>query len=137
MTSQPPSASRPRRARLKCFGQILDATGTPAGTAAALNLATEGGIVVILGLCGKPTVPIDVDSLVLRDLALIGSPGVWPEVITLVATGQILPSTLVSHRYSIAQAAQAFALADAAAETTHRIVLHPSDFATEITSYDC
>lgn len=109
-------------------------------SAAALNLATEGGSVVILGLCGKPTVPIDVDSLVLRDLALIGSlgsPGVWPEVITLVATGQILPSTLVSHRYSIAQAAQAFALADAAAETTHKIVLHPTDFATEITSYDC
>ncbi|MEU4293074.1 zinc-binding dehydrogenase [Kribbella sp. NPDC026596] len=110
------------------YRHVIDTTGTTSGTAAALDLTADGGRVVILGLCGQPTAPLDIDSLVLRDLTLIGSlgsPGVWPHAIELVATRQVQPSALISHHYTLAQAPDAFTLAAAATPTTRKVVLNP------------
>ncbi|TDO50139.1 2-desacetyl-2-hydroxyethyl bacteriochlorophyllide A dehydrogenase [Kribbella sp. VKM Ac-2527] len=110
------------------FSQVIDATGTPSGTAAAVQGTADGGTIVVLGLCGRPSVPVDLDSLVLRDLAMVGSlgsPGVWPEVIDLVATGRVLPSTIVSHEFALDEATDAFTRARDADPATRKVVVRP------------
>lgn len=79
-----------------------------AGGAAALDFALRavrpGGTVVILGLAGAATVPVDMDSVVVRDLAVhgvLGSPHVWPDAIELVRTGRIRTEPLVSATYGL------------------------------------
>jgi len=110
------------------FGQVIDASGTASGTATALQTAADGGRTVVLGLCGQPAVPVDLDSLVLRDLVLVGSlgsPGVWPEVIELVASGRVLPSTIISHEFTLDEATQAFERARDADPATRKVVVRP------------
>jgi len=110
------------------FSQVIDATGTASGTAAAIHLAADGGQIVVLGLCGLPTAPVDLDSLVLRDLTLIGSlgsPGLWPKVIDLVAAGRVSPSIVVSHQFALDDVAQAFAVASSTDPATRKVVVHP------------
>jgi len=110
------------------FDQVIDASGTASGTATALQAAADGGRIVVLGLCGKPAVPVDLDSLVLRDLVLVGSlgsPGIWPEVIDLVATGRVLPSSIVSHEFTLDEATQAFGRALDADPATRKVVVLP------------
>jgi 2-desacetyl-2-hydroxyethyl bacteriochlorophyllide A dehydrogenase len=85
-----------------------------AGGAAALDFALRavrpGGTVVILGLSGAATVPVDMDSVVVRDLAVhgvLGSPHVWPDAIELVRSGRIRTEPLVSATYGLSAARDA------------------------------
>jgi 2-desacetyl-2-hydroxyethyl bacteriochlorophyllide A dehydrogenase len=119
---------RPGAAVRDRYDKVVDATGTESGIAAALRTAGDGGRVVVLGLCGRPALPVDLDSLVLRDLTVIGSlgsPGVWPEVIDLVATGQVTPSVIIGHRFTLNDAAEAFAHANGAGATTGKVIVYP------------
>jgi len=86
------------------FDYILEAAGTPSALESALDSLRPGGRIVLVGLTGNPTVPVAVDRLVVSDqtvIGSIGSPGVWPDVITLLATGLIRPSALVTHTFGL------------------------------------
>lgn len=95
-------------ARNACAGEtfdyVLEAAGTPSALASALDALRPGGRIVLIGLTGEPTVPVAVDRLVVGDQTVqgsIGSPGVWPDVIALLATGAIRPSTIVTHTFGL------------------------------------
>ncbi|OLT14668.1 hypothetical protein BJF78_17700 [Pseudonocardia sp. CNS-139] len=94
--------------------RVVEASGSAGGIAAALDACADGGSVVLLGLTGAPTTPVDLDRVVVRDLTVLGSlgsPGVWPEVVALVAEGKVRPSVLVSHRFGLTDVAAAYTLA--------------------------
>jgi 2-desacetyl-2-hydroxyethyl bacteriochlorophyllide A dehydrogenase len=85
-----------------------------AGGAAALEFALRavrpGGAVVVLGLSGLESVPVDMDSVVVRDLAVhgvLGSPHVWPDTIELVRSGRVRTEPLVSGVFALGSMADA------------------------------
>jgi 2-desacetyl-2-hydroxyethyl bacteriochlorophyllide A dehydrogenase len=109
--------------------RVIDASGTGPGVATALETCDEGGTVVLLGLTGTPTCPIDVDSIVVRDLTVrgsLGSPNVWPEVIQIVARGQVQPSKLVSHQFTLDDVAEAFELAAQRDPSIRKVIVRPT-----------
>lgn len=95
------------------FDYILEAAGAPSALDAALDALRPGGRIVLIGLTGNPTVPVAVDRLVVGDQTVIGSlgsPGVWPEVIAMLAATTIRPSTIVTHTFGLDDFARAIDL---------------------------
>src|SRR5262249_27610230 len=81
--------------------------GGPGALGFALRTVRPGGAVVVLGLSGAEAIPVDVDSAVVRDVAIfgvLGSPHVWPDAIELVRSGTVDTAPLVSATYGLAQA---------------------------------
>lgn len=90
---------------------VIEASGREPGMQAALGAAGVGGRLLLIGLCGRPSIPVDIDRIVLKDQTIMGnlsSPGVWPEVIDLVATGRLQPGRLVTHTFPLEETAAAF-----------------------------
>ena len=80
---------------------VLEAAGNPAAIETAIAVTDPGGHIVLQGLCGcVPQRGFDVDRIVVNDLTLrgaLGSPGIWPETISLIESGAIDPGLLVTH----------------------------------------
>jgi len=95
-------------------GDEYDVVILCAGGAGALDFSLRtvrpGGTVVVLGLSGLPAVPVDMDSVVVRDLTVhgvLGSPHVWPDAIELVRSGRVQTEPLVSGVYALGAMADA------------------------------
>jgi 2-desacetyl-2-hydroxyethyl bacteriochlorophyllide A dehydrogenase len=92
------------------YDVVLLCAGGPAALGFALRTVRPGGTAVVLGLSGTDTVPVDMDSVVVRDLAVhgvLGSPHVWPDTIELVRSGRVKTEPLVSGTYGLASAREA------------------------------
>jgi L-iditol 2-dehydrogenase len=105
---------RAKVARALGFGSVpegedeIDAAilcaGGEAAVDAALKTVRPGGLVVAVGLCGAPKVPFDYDRLITHDLAVrgvLGSVGLWPDAIGLIASGAVETEPLVTAVYPI------------------------------------
>lgn len=95
-----------REAVLAAFGGdkpeiILEASGSAAGVETALAVAAPGATIILQGLLGAlPSKAIDLDHVVVNDITLrgaLGSPGIWPQVVDLIASGQVHPEAIVTH----------------------------------------
>jgi len=107
---------------------VIEASGSEPGMQSALSATGFGGRLLLIGLCGRPSIPIDIDRIVLKDQTVMGnlsSPGVWPEVIDLVATGRLQPSRLVTHTFALADVGAAFAQLQAHDPDTVKIHILP------------
>jgi L-iditol 2-dehydrogenase len=92
------------------YDVVLLCAGGAAALRFALRAVRPGGTVVILGLAGKPEVPVDMDSVVVRDLTVhgvLGSPHVWPDAIELVRSGRVVTEPLVSATFGLDAAREA------------------------------
>jgi 2-desacetyl-2-hydroxyethyl bacteriochlorophyllide A dehydrogenase len=86
--------------------------GGPAALAAALEIVRPGGVLVAVGLCGHPTIPFDFDRIVLHDLAVrgvLGSVGMWPDAIRLIAAGHVQAEPLVTGEFALDRVPDALA----------------------------
>ena len=116
--------------RRRSYAYVMEASGTVMGLAAAHERLAPGGRMVVVSLTGQRTVPLPVDQIVVQDQELIGSlgsPGVWPEVLTLLATKSMTPSTLISHQFSLSDVGAAVELAKQRRPTTGKIVIRPNE----------
>jgi 2-desacetyl-2-hydroxyethyl bacteriochlorophyllide A dehydrogenase len=110
---------------------VIEASGREPGMQASLDATGVGGRLLLIGLCGRPSIPVDIDRIVLKDQTVMGnlsSPGVWPEVIDLVATGRLQPGRLVTHRYPLDETAAAFRQMEARDPGTVKIHIHPQGY---------
>ncbi|WP_198663685.1 zinc-dependent alcohol dehydrogenase [Jiangella endophytica] len=90
---------------------VVEATGSAGGLELAHASLSPGGTLVVVGLTGHETVAMDVDALVVNDhrlLGSLGSPGVWPDVISLVESGRVRPGSLVTDVFTLDEWEAAF-----------------------------
>jgi threonine dehydrogenase-like Zn-dependent dehydrogenase len=117
--------ARPAGAR-ELFDVVLEASGSRGGVAAALDRLGPSGRLVVIGLTGAESVPVDLDRVVVNDqvvLGSLGSPGVWPQALELLGRGRVRPSALVTHRYPLEAVGEAVATMRARAGTGKILVL--------------
>lgn len=111
------------------FEHVIEASGSPAGLGAAYMHLAPGGRLVLVGLTGEPFLPLPVDEVVVNDQELVGSlgsPGVWPQVLAMLAESHMKPCELVTHQFPLAEFDAAVALATQKLPTTGKIVILPS-----------
>ena len=112
------------------FGYVLEAAGAPGSLDAARVRMAPGGRLVVVGLSGRPVVDVAVDDLVVKDQTMIGSigsPGVWPEVLALIASGGVRPSALVTHVLDIADVVAAQGLLRRRDPAVGKVLIAPND----------
>ncbi len=95
---------------------VVEAVGSAATYARALDVVRDGGTVVAFGGCPTgTTVPLDVNALHYRRLRLLGSyhygPGVFEEAARLLETGRLDLEPLLTHRIPLDRIADAVTIA--------------------------
>jgi L-iditol 2-dehydrogenase len=106
------------------FDVVIEASGFPAAMASALELAGHSSRVVFLGINVGARAPSQlglIQSKALRIAGVIGSAGVWPQTIRLLASGTIDPGRIVTAQYPLASALDALG---AARNTSENIKVH-------------
>ena len=93
---------------------VFEALGRPETFVQAFESVKDGGRMVVVGIAaGKAAAPIGITHLVRRGIRIIGSFGArtrhdMPEVIRLAAQGVFQPEQMVSRRYPLTQADEAY-----------------------------
>src|SRR5205823_9123033 len=95
---------------------VIEAAGSPAGLDAALRLARGRGTVSVVGAHFEPDFPLDNALMFERELTLrfsIGDPTQDGEaLLARIASGDLDPTPVVTHRLPLAEAAEAYRLFD-------------------------
>jgi L-iditol 2-dehydrogenase len=90
------------------------AVGASAAVQQAMRIIKKRGRVIVVGIFGKD-VPIDMTWLVRRELQIIGAydakPDNFTESINLIAKGQVDVDSVLTHKFCIDEAEEAFKLA--------------------------
>jgi threonine dehydrogenase-like Zn-dependent dehydrogenase len=106
---------------------VVEAAGSPGGLDASLRLARGRGIVSVVGAHFEPDYPLNNALMFERELTLrfsIGDPTQDGELLLgKLASGELDPTPVVTHRLPLADAAEAYRLFDAREAT--KVVLAP------------
>ena len=111
---------------------VVEAAGTAASLARSIELVAPGGTVVVLGL-HLGTVELDWMPLFHREARVIPSLGYcrhdggreMEEAAAMIAADPEIPRTLITHRFPIQDAAEAFRVAGDKASGGIRVVIEP------------
>jgi threonine dehydrogenase-like Zn-dependent dehydrogenase len=106
---------------------VIEAAGSPGGLVASLGLARGRGTVSVVGAHFEPDFPLDNALMFERELSLrfsIGDPAQDGGLLLgRLAAGDLDPTPAITHRLSLADAAEAYRLFDAREAT--KVVLTP------------
>lgn len=98
-------------------GRGPDAVIDAAGGSTTLNVALEAvrprGVVSVVGVPGDPTYEFPAGPMMAKEVTIrfgLGDPAVGPRLMALIANGRLDPSTLVSHRLPLEEAADGYEL---------------------------
>ncbi len=102
---------------------VLDAAAAPTTFDQALNFVRTGGTVGLVGSPEKPA-PVEIGLIGYKDIRVIGIVGsVIPLGLDLLAASKVATDPLLSHRFPLEEAAEAFAVADT--PTSMKVMLLP------------
>lgn len=90
---------------------VMDCAGTAESFRQALEAVTPGGRVVLYGIYPDPLPHVSILPMILKDLVVYGSLSdrkYWDEVIALVEHGRLNLKRLITHRFPIEEAAEAY-----------------------------
>lgn len=96
------------------FDVSFEASGHPSGLASALQSTMPGGIIVQVGMLPRGDSPVPMNRIVAKELSLLGTFRFDREYATAVealANGEIDVAPMLTHEFTFAEAAQAFAMA--------------------------
>jgi threonine dehydrogenase-like Zn-dependent dehydrogenase len=106
---------------------VIEAAGSPGGLDASLRLARGRGVVSVVGAHFEPDYPLDNALMFERELTLrfsIGDPTAdGGLLLDRLASGDLDPTPVVTHRLALDEAAEAYRLFDSREAT--KVVLHP------------
>lgn len=95
------------------FDLVIDCAGTPESVRMSLTLARPSGRVLLYGVHEREVDHLDLNLVVLKDLAVFGAQGDrngWQTVIDLVAGGTLNLKGLITHRFPLVKGAEAYEL---------------------------
>ena len=104
---------------------VIESSGNHRGLASAINGATRGGTVVMVGLLPAGEQPVPISLAITRELRLLGSyrfNDEIDEVIAALADGSLVVDPIITHFFPVHDALQAFAVA-ADASVSGKVVL--------------
>lgn len=104
---------------------VIEATGVPAAIEASVDLVAAAGRVVVLGITTEK-VTFAARVFVQKEIDFRGSrlnADLFPEVIHLLASGNVDPRPMVSHRLPFSDLATAFDLAETKPDQTLKILI--------------
>ena len=104
----------------------IDCAGTEESAKLALECTIPGGRVVLFGVYPGALPQFDVNPIVMRDLVVYGALSDrrgWEDVIALVSAGKLRLTPLITHRFPLSQAPDAYALVAAKAQGVLKAVL--------------
>ena len=104
---------------------VLECAGTAPAIQQAVGMVKKGGRVVIGGLSPEDA-PLPLRRFVLDEIEVVGSraaPNCLPEVLRLVQSGALRLGELVTHRFPVERAAEAYALLDEHPERCLQVLL--------------
>src|SRR6202043_1781984 len=92
---------------------VLEMSGVPAVIEQGTRMLAGGGRMVLLGL---PTEPVTIDvaeQVIFKEARIFGVTGrelfrTWEQTSTLLATGMVDPTPVITHRFALDQFEQAF-----------------------------
>lgn len=114
------------------FGQlphvVLEASGNPAGIAAAVTSTAPGGRVVLVGLTGGRPVALSTDHVVLNELTVVGvvsaTASHWRQAVALLEARKV--QTIVTHQHPLSYYPEAMALLERGRTSEYiKIILTP------------
>jgi alcohol dehydrogenase len=106
---------------------VIEAAGSPGGLDASLRLARGRGMVSVVGAHFEPDYPLDNALMFERELTVrfsIGDPTADGDaLLARLASGEVDPTPIVTHRLPLSEAAEAYRLFDSREAT--KVVLSP------------
>ena len=114
--------------RTSGFDVVFDAVGSQETMDQAIALARPGGGIVTLSVPHGPAIAVNHGSFYRKELTLIAARLYnqdFDEAIRLVAAGQVQAPRIITHRYPLAQAAQAFSEAANNRRAVTKVMLVP------------
>ncbi|WP_241247591.1 MULTISPECIES: zinc-dependent alcohol dehydrogenase [Protofrankia] len=114
------------------YNVVIDAAGSEAGLARCVELARPGGRVVLLGVY-QPTIPVPGMISLVKELSFVNAvacgrrDGVreFERAAAMLAENPGISSTVITHRFPLADAAEAFRVAGDRSAGAIKVVLHP------------
>jgi 2-desacetyl-2-hydroxyethyl bacteriochlorophyllide A dehydrogenase len=89
---------------------VIEASGVPSLLADAISMTRAGGKLRIAALY-EGTVPIDANQIVQKEMSVAGTfayRGEFAQVLQMLSTGRVVAESLISHTFTLDQAADAF-----------------------------
>jgi 2-desacetyl-2-hydroxyethyl bacteriochlorophyllide A dehydrogenase len=116
------------------YDLVVEAAGSPAALAEALTRTRPGGRVLVLGNYWDPLVEVDTTPLTRREVSIIPSrmygrtAGVrdFETAAGLLAARPDVPPVLITHRFGLEQAAEAFRVAGDRRSGSIKVVIEPA-----------
>jgi threonine dehydrogenase-like Zn-dependent dehydrogenase len=107
---------------------VIEAVGSVEGFETAVDVARRGGRVVVVGVYAGETIEAQLGvwwarALTLRFTGVCPVHAWWEEALAAVAEGRIDPDPIVSHRLSLDDAVEGYALFDRREAT--KVILTP------------
>lgn len=110
------------------FDVLLECSGAPPATTAGIAALARAGRAVLVGM-GADTVPLDLPRLQGRELTVTGVfryANCYPTALRLIASGAVDAGAVVTHRFALAETADALSLARRDATALKAVVIPPS-----------
>lgn len=105
---------------------VIEATGAPSATLAAIELVANAGRIVQVGISGRD-IPVPMRTLALKELDLLGSRNslnLIPAGLDLLARHAEVARSLVTHRFELGQINEAYQLMQARTEYVGKVVVN-------------
>jgi 2-desacetyl-2-hydroxyethyl bacteriochlorophyllide A dehydrogenase len=115
------------------YDVVIEAAGTEESLALAADLVAPGGTVVVLGVHLTPTLPLPWHQMFMKEARLIPSLGYCAhaggteigEAAELLASSPEIVDTVITHRFPLCDAPEAFRVARDKSSGAIRVVLEP------------
>lgn len=108
---------------------VIEAVGSVATVQLALDLACIGGVVSVVGVILDQDFPFPMGAAFMKDLTfrigLVNVPEFIPSLLSLVRSGRIDPTQLITHRMPLAAGREAYDIFDKRSDGCLKVVLTP------------
>lgn len=104
----------------------IECAGSPAAVSDAIGATVRGGRVILFGVHPDAAPAFDINSIVLKDLTIFGALSDrigWEEVISLVTSGRLQLAPLITHRFPLHRAPEAYDLVRRSGDSVMKAVL--------------